>query len=320
MTRLSAIESPDVVRASEGTVSVVMATYNYAHFIGEAIQSVQAQTWQEWELIVVDDGSSDGTERVVRQFLTDHRIRYVRQENQGQSAAENTGVRLARCTWVAFLDADDRWEPTKLEQQLQLAAGKPGVSVIYADKRLMGPDGVPRDTVPSTMHRGSILREIYLQNPVPFSSAMVKREVLLDVGLFDPTLRHAGDYDLWLKVAERGYEFDYVPSQLLLYRTGHPNLTSNSEKQLRTALGIMRNFSSKHPDALPRPWVRRCFSETYGHLGMALHSKRRPFAALMFYFRAIWADASNREAWGGIVRLTLPDWAVQRIRAAMLDR
>src|SRR3954470_16999186 len=101
-------------------VSVVMATYNYAHYLPGALDSALAQTAGDLEVIVVDDGSTDNTPDVVGPYLADARVRYVRTANQGQPAAENVGIRLSRAPFVAFLDADDLWLPHKLEKQLQL--------------------------------------------------------------------------------------------------------------------------------------------------------------------------------------------------------
>ena len=105
-------------------VSVVVATYNYARFLGGALQSALGQTFRDLEAIVVDDGSTDDTAAVVRPFLADGRVRYVRTDHRGQPQAKNTGVRLARAPLVAFLDADDLWLPAKLERQLRDHHGK----------------------------------------------------------------------------------------------------------------------------------------------------------------------------------------------------
>src|SRR3954466_13662420 len=107
-----------------------MAAKNYARFLPEAVESVLAQTVADWELVVIDDGSSDHTPRAVAPYLPDHRVRYFRSDTLGQPRAKNLGIALARGQLVAFLDADDAWEPTKLEKQLALFA-KPEVGVVF---------------------------------------------------------------------------------------------------------------------------------------------------------------------------------------------
>ena len=123
-----------VTRPSAGgvlTVSVVMAAKNYARFLPAAVESVLAQTFTDWELLIIDDGSTDDTPDAVRPFLADRRVRYVRSDRLGQSRAKNLGIRLSRGEFVAFLDADDAWLPTKLEKQLAAASRvDPDVGVV----------------------------------------------------------------------------------------------------------------------------------------------------------------------------------------------
>jgi len=118
-------------------VSIVMAAKNYARFLPVAVESVLAQTFADWELLIIDDGSTDRTPDVVRPFLADHRVRYSRADRLGQSRAKNLGIRLARGEFVAFLDADDAWLPTKLEKQLALFANRPEVGVVFCRRMLI---------------------------------------------------------------------------------------------------------------------------------------------------------------------------------------
>ena len=295
-------------------VSVVMAAYNYERFVAEAIQSVMEQTFEDWELIIVDDGSTDNTPGVVRSFLTDTRIRYHRQENQGQPTSENNGVAMARGEWIAFLDADDRWRSDKLEKQLALAIRNPGASVIYSERMLMDPDGNPLPTPALSQYRGRILKEAFRQNPNPFSSTIVKRTVINDAGGFNPEYRNANDYDLWLRIAVRNHEFDFVSEPLIWYRTGHSSLMSCGDVQLKTVLKIMDRFVAANPRRLPKQWINLCYSETYSHLGNIYLEKKQLFRTVYWYLSAIVCQPTNRGAWKLLVRLFLPDALVQGTR------
>src|SRR5262245_39164876 len=163
-------------------VSVVMAAKNYARFLPVAVESVFAQTFRDWELLVVDDGSSDDTPNAVRPFLPDHRVRYLRSDRLGQPRAKNLGIGLSRGEFVAFLDADDAWEPTKLEKQLAVFRDKPEVGVVFCRRSLMDgkgnrlggeahpPPGTLR--VPTSPSRGEVLSMTFpLEGEVAASAA-----------------------------------------------------------------------------------------------------------------------------------------------------
>jgi len=221
------------------TVSVVMAAKNYARFLPEAVESVFAQTHADWELVIVDDGSSDHTADVVRPFLTDRRVKFLRSDRLGQSRAKNLGLGFTTGEFVAYLDADDSWQPTKLEKQLSLFAGRPELGVVFCRRLLMDEESrvLPAKPAPPPP-RGRVLPQMFTQNFVCFSSCVVRRCVFSHVGRFDPQWDLAIDYDLWLRVAQH-HEFDYVDEELVLYRTGHGNLSKKLSDRVATAMSIM---------------------------------------------------------------------------------
>lgn len=287
-------------------VSIVMAAYNYGHYIGTAIQSVLNQDMPDWELIIVDDGSTDNTRNVVNEYSSDPRIRYLYHDNQGQPATENLGISFARAAWIAFIDADDCWLPSKLTKQLELASKNPDAAVIYAERALMNASGSEIPAPRRIQYRGEILDKLFRQNFIPFSSAMAKADVLQKAGGFNPEYRHANDYDLWLRIAVLGYKFDFVPEILIRYRTGHANLTSRSDVQLQTALLIMDRFVDIYPDLLPPNWVRLCYSETYCHLAMFYSKKGKKMDSLQYFMRALKTYPANGEAWRAICASMIP--------------
>ena len=154
----------------------------------------------------------------------------------GKSRAKNLGIHLSRGEFVAFLDADDAWETTKLEKQLALFHNRPEVGIVFTRRSLMDEHGnpLPQLNAPPPP-RGRVLPEMFVQNRVCFSSAVVRRAVFSHVGAFDPQWDLAIDYDLWLRVA-RHYEFDFVNEELVKYRTGHGNLSKKLADRVETAL------------------------------------------------------------------------------------
>ena len=252
-------------------VSVVMAAKNYARFLPVAVESVFAQTFADWELLVIDDGSTDHTTAAVRPFLADHRVRYFRSDKLGQPRAKNLGVGLSRGEFVAFLDADDAWEPTKLEKQLAVFRAKPEVGVVFSRRSLIDEQGnaMPRrgSTPPLALPRGEVLPQMFVQNFVCFSSAVVRRAVFSHVGAFDPQWDLAIDYDLWLRVAKH-HRFDFVDEELVKYRTGHGNLSKKLADRVDTALSIMHRAESRRRGQVPSDRVAEAYASTSARSGM----------------------------------------------------
>jgi len=299
------------------TVSVVIATYNYARYLPAALESATRQTFTDLEVIVVDDGSTDQTPLVVRPFQADRRVRYHRIEHAGVAAAKNVGVRLSRAPLVAFLDADDVWMPTKLARQVALFRADPELGVAHTRRWLIDEQGRRLEYEQPPLFRGRVLRELFRTNFICFSSAMVRRAVLDAVGLFDETLPLSVDYDLWLRVALR-YRFDHVDEPLVEYRTGHANLSSRTEERLTTVLHIMRRFLDEQGGraVLDPSAIRYAEAETCYHIGLA----RRPvsrLAALPWYLRALVLAPGYGPAWRGLLTLPLPEAARRLLRRAL---
>jgi glycosyltransferase involved in cell wall biosynthesis len=288
-------------------VSVVIATYNYGRFLSEALRSVLAQTFQNFEVIIIDDGSTDDTAHVAASFLGDPRIRYHRTERQGQPRAKNTGIRLTTGPLIAFLDADDVWLPGKLERQLALFAKNPELGVVYSRRLVMDEEGEQLRYTQPLLYRGYVLEQMFLDNFVCFSSAVVRRAVLAHVGLFDESIPMAIDYDLWLRVASC-YHFDFVDEPLVRYRVGHANLSQRAEERLEIAAQIMRRFLDK-PEKhgkLGSSLVRRAWAETYCSMALVRRPRSR-LAAFPWYIRALAIAPSRRATWKELLSLPLPE-------------
>lgn len=298
-------------------VSVVLATYNYGRYLAGALDSALGQTLDDLEIIVIDDGSTDETQEVMAPYLANRRVRYFGTNHGGQPAAKNAGIRLARAPLISFLDADDLWLPTKLEKQAALFAGDPGLGVVYSRRRLMDEQGRHLHFSQPTLPRGNVLEAMFRQNFICFSSAVVRRTVFDQVGLFDTKLALAIDYDLWLRIAQR-YPFDFVDEPLVMYRTGHASLSRRTEERLMTAAGIMARFLDEHGgrSALDPTLVRRAQAETYYEIALATRSRSR-WAALPWYLRALRYAPKYGLAWQGVASLPLPEMLRRKLRRAL---
>jgi glycosyltransferase involved in cell wall biosynthesis len=260
-------------------VSIVMAAKNYARFLPAAIDSVLGQTRPDWELIIVDDGSTDSTAIVVQWYLGDLRIRYLGSDRLGQSRAKNLGLAFCRGDYIAYLDADDIWEPTKLEKQLLHFHENHRLGVCFTQRTLINERGefLPSKPAPP-LPRGPVLDKLFLRNFVCFSSVVVKRVVFEHVGRFSPEWDLSIDYDLWLRVAPH-YYFDYVDEPLVRYRTGHGNLSNKLSDRVVTALAIMKRAEQRNPAALGASLVAEGTAATCQTLGYVLRSSEPRHAA-----------------------------------------
>lgn len=198
----------------EPLVSVIIPTCNRSNLVERAIRSILAQTYADFELIIVDDASADDTRNAVVRF-DDIRIQYIRHDrNRGGPAARNTGIRRARGKYIALLDDDDEWHTTKLEKQVNaFKEAANGVGFIYSGFEVRDENGeVVRTTLPAL--RGNLHMNLLRRNMIGGSSVpLIKRECFDKVGFFDESLTSCQDWDMWLRISS-SYEFDFVPEIL----------------------------------------------------------------------------------------------------------
>ena len=214
-------------------VSVVIPTYNASNFLIRAIQSVVNQTYKNWELIIVDDGSTDHTRQIVEEFQKkDSRIKYFFQNNKGQGAARNLGIKIANGAYIAFLDSDDEFYENKLERVMSYFVKDKNIAFIYSDASIIGDNLYQkRRSEVVTPYSGKIYIKLLFNNFITTSTVVVKKEVLKNCGLFDESdlLRNFEDYDLWLRIAKK-YKIEYIPEVLTKYYFV-PKMTSWKKKQ-----------------------------------------------------------------------------------------
>ena len=226
---------------TEALVSAVIPAYNYGHFVTEAVKSALNQTYPNVEVIVVDDGSTDGTADILKPF--DSRIRYLYQANKGLSAARNTGIRAARGEWVAFLDADDLWHPSKTETQLK---------AISRDSRIGLIGSLPAASLPPQLEaaprvRPLSVRDFLVSIPTGPSGTMVRRECFDRAGFFDEQLTSVEDRDMWLRVAA-SFKCVQVQSPCWWYRPHAGQMSRHAGRMHENYEKVLRKFFGQHPD------------------------------------------------------------------------
>jgi len=222
------------------TVSVIIPAYNAAKYIGEALRSVSNQTFTSHEVIIINDGSPD-TEELETQ-LKDYpaNLTYLKQENRGAAAARNTGLRAASGEFVGFLDADDMWLPNFLETQIQFLK-KSQADIVYADALSFGESPLAGRTFMEVQpSRGEVTPENLLAGEVTVitSTVLVRRAAVVEVGLFDETIRRGHDFDLWFRLAKRGFRFTYHDQVLAHRRIMDTSLSGNEISQLERTVSV----------------------------------------------------------------------------------
>jgi len=236
---------------TEPTVSVVIPTYNYARYVGDAIDSALAQTVPPLEVVVVDDGSTDDTLAVLAAY--GHRIRVVCQANQGLSAARNTGIRAACGEWVAFLDSDDAFHPRKLELQLAVLAERPELQLLatdaFSDEPLRWPVVPEAPRVEPVTVAAIAMRTLFAP-----SSVLARKSCFDTVGDFDPALRSVEDRDMWVRVCAK-FPAAMLAAPLTWIRQTPGSMSRNPERMEQfDQLVIDRSFAL--PELRGR-WVLR---------------------------------------------------------------
>lgn len=206
-------------------ISVIIPTYNRAPLVKEAVDSVMAQTFKEWELVVVDDGSTDGTGALLEPYGL--RLRYIWSGHRGVSAARNLGIRVTSGEWVAFLDSDDLWLPKKLERQMEILRRDPETALCYTDEIWIRNGRRVNPGKRHKKHSGWVFERCLPLCLISPSSAVIRREVLREVGGFDEGLPACEDYDLWLRITLR-HPVIFLEEKLIVKRGGHPGQLSTT--------------------------------------------------------------------------------------------
>lgn len=293
---------------SQPLVSVIVPTYNYARFVGEMLESLQAQTYAHWECIVVDDDSTDDTREVVARYAAgDARITYAHQRNALQAAAKNTGLRRASGEYVQFLDADDLIEPRKFEHQVAYLQSHAEVDIVYggvryfrtnASERFYSMDEHNQPWMPEISGAGREMIEALLRaNIMVINSPLVRRRIVERVGLFQDALPPAEDWDYWLRCALAGARFEFadLAGTLALVRGHSVSSSRNRIRMYRSMLLMRERLEPLITDAELRRLNREMMSVEKGCLGTEEAVSGSRLRAVGHLLAAAWGE--RRRNW-----------------------
>ncbi len=225
--------------------SVVMPVFNVEKYLKHSVQSVLEQTFNDFELIIVNDGSTDSSKKCLEQII-DTRVTIIEQENRGLAGARNTGIRAAKGKYVAFIDSDDLWHPDKLKYHFEHLQINDQVGVSYSQSALIDDNGHSLGIVQSPKINNVTFRDIICRNPIGNGSAPVVRREVLDETVFwiyrngikfnsyfDESFRQSEDIEYWLRIAATSqYKFEGIAQPLTFYRINNTGLSANLEQQL----------------------------------------------------------------------------------------
>ncbi|MDP3980816.1 MAG: glycosyltransferase [Chlamydiota bacterium] len=239
---------------TSGTVSVIIPCYNGASTIGDALNSLILQTYKNWEAIVVDDGSVDGSLNIIKQFAArDSRIRFIHISNQGVSAARNVGIGESKGEFLNFLDADDLLLPEMLGKMVRKLGkhGECGAAVcgwVVTDEKLKH-----WNSRHFYLHHGKLFQEIVRLNTFQPNTLLLRKNILTDTGLFDHSLAPCADWDMWIRIARKGTRFISVPEVLAVYRMVTQSMIRHIQRPYNEGMKVIdRGFSRddrvKNPD------------------------------------------------------------------------
>jgi glycosyltransferase involved in cell wall biosynthesis len=281
-------------------LSVIVAAYNAAQTLDEALTSVADQTYKDFELIVVDDGSTDATPELLAQHAAQWPwMTWFRQENAGVARARNRAVARARGDLIAFQDADDVWLPEKLAEQVPLLDQNPDTDLVFADSAFFPPDPASPGSLfqQKPPLRGRVLQQLLMGCFVLMSTVVVRKSAVLEVGGFVDGQTPFSDVDLILRVAEH-HDFDYVDKILMRWRIRSESLSHRDPlaNQIRD-LEMFDHWVARRPDLFPpnAPEVKDRRAKVYARMGRTLLARRDWKGSRRAYRRAIALGEHSRD-------------------------
>lgn len=275
-------------------VTVCITTYNREDLLANTINSVLNQTYRKFELIIIDDCSTDNTEGLVN-TIYDDRLRYVRhKQNKGLAAARNTGIKEAKSKYIAFLDDDDEWLPKKLQEQVNLIESSEA-DVVYCGNVIIDKNNkIVRKGKPEI--KGNIRSEIVKKglSTIP-SSCFFRKEALEAVGGFDENLESHIDHDIWMKMAEKNYKADYVDQALVvIYQNNRAKMTADNKSRLKATKVYLKKWGPEikkwFGEKQGENYCREFYIKILGRLGMEALKQKKFKNALTCWSKAFFSS------------------------------
>jgi glycosyltransferase involved in cell wall biosynthesis len=272
-------------------ISVIIPAYNGEKTITKTIESVLNQTFTDFEIIVINDGSQDATLDIINS-LKDFRLKVFSYSNAGQAVSRNRGFSHSSGEFIAFLDADDLWIPTKLEAQLKALQDNPQAAVAYSwsdfiDEKGEFLRGASRSTLSGDVYAKLLLTD-FLDNG---SNPLIRRQALIEVGGFDETLTPAEDWDMWLRLAAR-YHFVLVPAPQILYRLSANSESSNLLRMESACVRVLESAFKQAPDSVQH-LKRHSFANVYKYLIFKCFDRSVKRSRALVAAKFLWCAVKN---------------------------
>ncbi len=275
-------------------ISVIVPAYNVRAYISEALDSLTQQTWADFEVLIVNDGSTDDTAEIAHLYCQrDPRFHLLSKSNGGLASARNWGIQHARGEFIALLDADDRYHPQKLASHVQILEHHPDIAIVYSASKVIRDDGRPTWLTLSgrPVHQDPLLAMLCKNFIGHGSNAVFRREVFIQVGGFDETLRSCEDLDFWLKVAAQGYRFYLCPQTLCDYRVRPSGLSFNVGQMQECGERVLQGALQRSPERVS-PMLTRAYAFFYRLLARLALTTQDPQLAREFIEQAWVKDPS----------------------------
>ncbi|MEA3554834.1 MAG: glycosyltransferase family A protein [Campylobacterota bacterium] len=242
-------------------ISVIIPTYNRSEFIVKTIQTVLNQTVKVDEVIVIDDGSTDDTQNILKPFCDTNlnKIKYIKQKNSGVSSARNLGIKISSNDWLCFLDSDDLWEDTKIEEQIKFHKQNKNILFSHTLELWLFNDKVIKQKKHQQKQSGFCFKQNISNTLIGASTVMIHKSILDDVGLFDEDLKVCEDYDLWLRILYK-YELGIIEKQLIKKIAGHKEQLSFATPLMDTyrIKSLQKHLNSKYSQDIKNIIIQKC--------------------------------------------------------------
>lgn len=242
-------------------VSIIIPTYNRAQLLPRALETVLSQTYKDFEVIVVDDGSTDNTPEIMKQF--EGRVKYIRKENGGSASARNRGIEESKGEYIAFLDSDDYWMPEKLAEQVKILDAYPKVGIVYGRMPIVNEKGERLGTKPAGVSGKNFKELLEVWGDLPTSTVMTRKVCFDKAGMFDTALATMQDIDMWLRIS-RYYDLYEIEGKVLAYYFRHSEqATANRINVHQGLVNIYQKILNTYDD-IPRDlFIKRVSKNQY---------------------------------------------------------
>ena len=275
-------------------VSIITPVYNGEKYLLEAIESALAQAYKNFELLIVNDGSTDNSKSIISAYLSNPKIRYFEQQNAGVAAARNLALRYANGKYIGFLDQDDLWLPDKLSTQIEFLKTNQEIAFVHSRQDYIQADGTPIADYPkdwiSDLH-GKCFTELFRRNRIAVLTVLLRKSVIDDIGFFNETVSRADDYELWLRICSK-YPLGFQDKKLALYRCHDTNASRDYIEMEQAELNALETLYKKNKEAfifIDKNTLNNRFSKLHTEVANGFFWQKHNYSfALHHYLNALY--------------------------------